>query len=244
MAYTPQLTDPIRIDIGRLLLAHELTKIFPHLGSYGEIKNQVNDRWNDFSDIVTIRDFWNLVDSLMMGYKLKNIVKGITSQSYTWNLVANQPITSLKFSSDINNLVINTKTATEVKSLLEANPTEMARITEATRVAFPENDTRHLDPIVILNHDDALFVQDGNGRLLKAIVEGQETVSAYVGTKTQAIKSNHWIPTAYLMKLTELKLKNFLLDAFRESDNACFEFQDRISMDDQFKQEVLNEIQT
>ena len=242
MSHTPQLIEPLRIDIGRMLLAHEMIKLFPDTGNYDEIKTQVNNQWGDFSDLVVVRDFWNLVDSIMMGYKLKNLTRDITSQHYTWNLVTAQAVNQLKFSTDIDGLMSNTKTAAEVKAFLEINPAELKRITDGTRAAFPEYNTRHLDPIIVLNQHDGLFVHDGNGRLLKAVVEGQEIISAYVGTQSQAPKSNHWVPTSYLMRLADARSKELLLATFRESDNAIFEFQDRVVVEDQFKQEVLNAI--
>ena len=242
MPHTNQLTEQIRIDIGKMLLAHEMIKLFPELFDYGELKTQINDQWSNLDDEVAVRDFWNLIDSIMMGYKLKNITRDITSQHYSWNLVQTQAVSELKFSTDINGLTSNTKTASEVSAFLRANPTELKRITDGTSESFPGNNARHLDPIIILNQDSSLFVHDGNGRLLKAVVEDKKTVSAYIGTQNQAPKSNHWVPTSYLMKLADARSKDLLLATFRESDNAIFEFQDRVIAEDQFKREMLGEI--
>lgn len=242
MSHTSQLKEPIRIDMGKMLLAHEMVKLFPDLGNYEEIKTQVNNQWGDISGVVAVRDFWNLIDSIMMGYKLKNITKDITCQYYSWNLVQTQAIGELKFSTNINNLASNTKTASEISAFLKANPTELKRITVGTSESFPRNNARHLDPIIILSQGNDLFVHDGNGRLLKAVVEGQETINAYIGTQSQAPKSNHWVPTSYLMKLADARSKDLLLATFRESDNAIFEFQDRVMAEDRFKREMLGEI--
>ena len=242
MSHTQQLREPIRIDIGKMLLAHEMIKLFPQLFDYDELKTQINDQWSNLNGEVAVRDFWNLIDSIMMGCKLKNITRDITSQHYSWNLVQTQAVSELKFSTDINRLTSNTKTASEVSAFLRANPTELKRVTDGTSKAFPENNARHLDPIIILSQDGSLFVHDGNGRLLKAVVEGKETINAYIGTQNQAPKSNHWVPTSYLMKLADARSKDLLLVTFRESDNAIFEFQDRVIAEDQFKREMLGEI--
>lgn len=242
MSYTDQLTERTRVDIGKMLLAHEMIKIFPKLFDYDELKTQINDQWSNLNGEVVVRDFWNLIDSIMMGYKLKNITRDITSQCYRWNLVQTQTVSELRFSTDINGLTSNTKTATEVSAFLKANPTELKRITDATSKAFPGNNTRHLDPIIILSQDSSLFVHDGNGRLLKAVVEVQKTISAYIGTQNQVPKSNHWVPTSFLMKLADVRSKDLLLAIFRESDNAIFEFQNRVVVEDQFRQAVLGEI--
>lgn len=242
MSHTSQLKEPIRIDIGKMLLAHEMIKIFPKLSDYDELKIQINDQWSNLNGEVAVRDFWNLIDSIMMGYKLKNITRDITSQYCSWNLVQTQAVSELKFSTDINGLTSNTKTASEVGTFLRANPTELKRITNGTSEAFPGNNARHLDPIIILSQDSSLFVHDGNGRLLKAVVEDQKTISAYIGTQNQAPKSNHWVPTSFLMKLADVRSKDLLLATFRESDNAIFEFQDRVMVEDQFRREVLGGI--
>lgn len=242
MNHTPQLTESIRIDIGKMLIAHEMVKLFPDFGDYEKMKTQVNDKWRDVSSIVSIRDFWNLVDSIMMGYKLKNLVRDITSQHYVWSIVSAQSVGELKFSTDINGLVNNTETASEVKAFLEANPTELQRITEGTNEAFPEGNTRHMDPIIVLSQTDGLFVHDGNGRLLKAVVEGQEVISAYVGTQSQAPKSNHWVPTSHLQRLADSKSRDLLIALLGENDNAIFEFQDRVVIENEFKQGVLRGI--
>jgi len=70
MPHTNQLTEQIRIDIGKMLLAHEMIKLFPELFDYGELKTQINDQWSNLDDEVAVRDFWNLIDSIMMGYGL------------------------------------------------------------------------------------------------------------------------------------------------------------------------------
>jgi len=138
----------------------------------------------------------------MMGYKLKNITGDITSQQYTWSLKIGYAITQLRFSTNVNNLPSNGKTATEIKTLLKENPAEFQRIINNTQKEFPEESMRHLDPIVVLENNGTFFVHDGNGRLLKAIVENIEFVDAYIGTQNNAPKSNHWVPTSYLQKLS------------------------------------------
>lgn len=239
MSHTPQLREKIRVDIGKMLIAHEMVKLFPLLFDYEELKIQVEAKWKKLEDEITVRDFWNLIDSIMMGYKLKNITRDITSMQYSWSLVEAQEINGLKFSTDINGLNSNTKTALDIRSFLRANPTDLKRITDGTSKEFPENNTRHLDPIIVLKQGDDFFVHDGNGRLLKAIVEEKTIINAYVGTTNPAVKSDHWVPTSYLMKLADAKYKEQLLIAFSESDNAVFEFQSRVIVKEKFKREVL-----
>lgn len=242
MSYTRQLIEPIRIEIGKMLIAHEIMKLFPKLGDYDQIKIQVNERWTNLSDsdVVIVRDFWNLVDSLMMGYKLKEIVRDITSQRYTWSL-SDQSISSIRFSSNINGLACNTKTASEINALLEKNPAERKRIIDGTNASFLDTDKRYLDPIILLSQGNDLFVHDGNGRLLRAILEGSVTIKAYIGVNTPSEKHNYWVPTSYLMMLADARLETALVGLIRESENALFEFNERVVASDDFKQNVLRQ---
>lgn len=243
MAYSSHLTEQIRVDIGRMLITHEMIKIFPGL-DYDEIKRQVGNRWSNLDETVAIRNFWNLVNSLMMGYELKNIVREITSQQYVWSLTTGQAIANLEFTIDINGLQSNTKTAGEMKVYFEENPEERERVVNSTNMEFPEGDVRHLDPLVVLEQRDLLFVHDGNGRLLKAVIENLETIDSYIGTQNDVPKPNHWVSTSYLMKLTEAKARGLLITILRESDNAVFEFENGVLDENSFKREVLKEIKT
>lgn len=242
MSYTPQLTESVRIVIGKMLIAHEIFKLLPD-SDYEKLKAQINSQWAEFSDTVTIRDFWNLIDSLMMGYKLKNITRDITSQQYTWSLKRGQAIAQLRFSTYVNGLSSNEKTATEIKTFLEGNPTELRRITIGTHNEFPKGDTRYLDPIIVLENNGTFFVHDGNGRLLKAIIEKRDTIDAYIGINNGVSKSNHWIPTSYLRRLSDERQKDLLVKLLQESDNAVFEFENRAYPEERFKQEILSEVQ-
>jgi len=130
--YTNHLTEQVRIDLGKMLISHEMTKLFPSL-DYEEVKRLVDGKWSNLSEVVSIRDFWNLVDSLMAGYKLKDLVKDITSQQYSWSLIENQEVTEVKFSTDINNLKSNGKTAADIKTFFDNNPEELGRIKQGTQ---------------------------------------------------------------------------------------------------------------
>ncbi|MFH1895960.1 MAG: hypothetical protein ABH814_00605 [bacterium] len=244
--YSVQLTEKIRLDIGRLLIAHEISKLFPkwaQMSGYGEIKVQVNFKWAQLKNETDIRDFWNLVDSLMMGYKLKNITKEVTSQQYSWELINEHPIEQLRFCTDIGGMQSNKKTAREVGARLGANPGKREELYKEREICFPPIDERYLDPIIVLKQNNDCYVHDGNGRLLKAILDNQGVIKAYVGNKEEAnpeLKFNHWIPTAFLQRLADLGQKASLVRSLQESDNAVIEFEKRVCVeDDQFKRDIL-----
>lgn len=245
--YTPNLVDPARIEIGKMLIAHEMVKLFPKF-DYEDLKVQVDTKWRDLKKDVVVRDFWNLVDSLTMGFKLKNIVGIITSQHYSRTLKRDVQISNLRFTTDISGLQSNGKTASEIKRFLENNKEAFQRIVQTTRREFPEGDNRHLDPAIILkNNNNQFFVHDGNGRLLKKIVGNKSTISAYIGEWTNVEKSNHWVPTSYLMRLFEEVKRNqqcvdLLISVLRESDNAIYEFKQRVPATNDEERELKTEI--
>lgn len=236
-SHTSQLIEPVRIDIGKMLLAHEMIKLFPELGDYDSIKTQVNNRWKNFDNPVVIRDFWNLIDSVMMGYELKDVVRLITSESYSWRLEEKYPIDQLRFGwgEKVENFELNDKTAREATAYLKEHVDDLVKLKAKNKEKSP----RTYDPIIVEGYssDNSLHVHDGNGRLLQAIAIGQQTLDAYIGTQVKAQKSNHWVPTSFLQRLSDSLAIDTLFRVLRESDNAVFEFEDRVVTD--FKQRVL-----
>ena len=246
MGYTNQITEPTRVDIGKMLIAHEMDKLFPGLGNYDHIKAVVNKRWIDLDGEKAIRNFWNLVDSLMMGYELKNLVPLITSEGTSWKLEIEYPIDELRFSWDekIEDFELNKKTAKEVADYLAEHEDVLEDIKKKNIKTSP----RVNDPIIVekYSNNGNLHVHSGNGRLRRAITNGQQSIDAYIGTQVSAPKSNHWVSTSFLQRLADLRVKDYLkakdllVHALQESDNAVFEFENRVIAD--FKQEVLSAI--
>ncbi len=245
MHYTSQLTEKIRIDIGKMLLAHEIVKLFPK-SDYENLKSQIDEKWKDFNNVENIRDFWNLIDSLMMGYKLKDIVRLlITSSQIGWDLTT-LSVEELRFTSDISHIEgfsIGGKTADEVINYLKEHTEKLQLIKKGTEKEYKNASFRANDPIIVEKQPNgSLHTHDGNGRLIKAIIEGQSQIPVYIGMYNQNPKTNSWIPTSYLQKLAEEKCENLLIKLLRQSDNAIYEFKNRIVIDEQFKIKILNSI--
>ncbi len=238
--YTGNIKEKIRIDIGKLLLIHEFKKLFRRIevklpSSFEEISidiGQMAKKVQD-GDEVGIRDFWNLVDSIMMGYKLKNIVHQITSACFNWSL-EDSAIDNLKFTSNdikINGFGIDRKSASEVSQSLLPNPQELKRVREKTSKEFPKGDTRYKDPIIVLNENKDLLVLDGNGRLIRAMILNIKTLKAYIGVRNTNTECNCWVPTNYLDRLNQEGnpcAKDLLTSIKAHSQNAQYEFDNRV----------------
>lgn len=249
MNYTSNILEPIRIKMGKVLISHEIFKLMQDL-DYEKIKEQINCKWDNFDDNVTVRDFWNLVDSLMMGYKLKNVVCLITSSQIIWNL-ANTKIDDLRFTSDItsiNGFDIKRKTAKDVSIYLNDNSdvNVFDEVKRKMQQEFTLAGARLSDPVMVEQHiDDTLHVHDGNLRLLKAIIEKKEAINAYIGKhNNETQKSNHWIPTSYLQRLSDQQQRDLLIKLLQESENAIYEFKNRVCAEEKFSQEVLKALNT
>jgi hypothetical protein len=235
--HTPQITNSIRLEIGKMLIAHETIKLFPGLGDYVLIKNHVNSKWENLDNEIAIRNFWNLIDSITMGYELKDVVRIITSEYFNWRFEGNYLIGQLRFGwgEKAGNFELNGKTAKETAAYLKEHTDILAELKAKNKEKSPRTD----DPIIVEEYssDDSLHVHDGNGRLLRAIVNNQQALAAYIGTQISAPKSNHWVSTSFLQRLSDTLATDALVRVLRESDNAIFEFEDRVVTN--IKQKVL-----
>lgn len=243
MSHTTQLKEPIRIDIGKMLLAHELEKLLPNLGTdYDKLRNLINQRWSSLDGVVAIRDFWNLLDSVMMGYELKDIIALITSEKTDWKFEERHPINELIFGwgEKLGDYRLNGRSAGEVIAYLENHKD----LSNDLKDKYKNSSPRIVDPIIVEKYlsNGSLHVHDGNGRLLRAIAINQSTLPAYIGSQNVRTKSNQWVPTSYLQRLTNVKAEEALAKVLSESENAVFEFKDRVVVGDDFRQEVLKEI--
>ncbi|PIZ46298.1 hypothetical protein COY32_03520 [candidate division WWE3 bacterium CG_4_10_14_0_2_um_filter_41_14] len=235
--YTPNITQQIRLDIGKMLIAREIQKTFPDIAAYDKIKSTVNEKFEKLEEIVDIRNFWNLVDSIMMGYELKDVVRLITSENIRWRREEDYQIEQLRFGwgEKIGNFELNNKTAKETTNHLKIHPDDL----DVQKKKYEETSQRVNDPILVEKYasDESLHVHDGNGRLLSAIVNNQATLTAYIGAQVSVPRSNHWVPTSFLQRLSDTLTTDALIQVLRESDNAVFEFEDRVVTN--YKQRVL-----
>ncbi len=229
MDFTTNLIEEIRLKIGRLLIAHELYKLLPE-SDYEQIKHQVNKKWSDFGTNNNVRDFWNLVDSLMMGYKLKNITRMITSRGFDWSEELLETA-DLRFASDITKIAdfpINGKTAREVSLYLQQHPADYETTKRKVSNEYTPSSLRANDQIIVERHANNTFhVHDGNGRLLKAIVDGTEKLTCFLCVPNNfSPNTDCWIATAYLMRLKDDGID--VSPILQQSQNARFEYGDRV----------------
>jgi hypothetical protein len=72
----PHLQDPLRIEIATGYLQHEFRKLLPRIraaSSWKQLDKEVTNLPNN-PTMAPTRDFWNLIDGISFGLKLKNLV--------------------------------------------------------------------------------------------------------------------------------------------------------------------------
>lgn len=259
--YPAHLLEPIRVEIAKTLMVHEFKKLFISLGSehLKLIADDVNQWWTDSEkyNLASVRDFWNGIDGIMMGFKLKNIVPLLTAENIQWD---KQELKTevIHFASNllgetVKNLDMKGWSAGEVKKYLEQDPDILKAVKEKTEISFSQGKERHNDPIIVVKkHNDSLLVHDGNGRLLRAIIHETPTFSAFVGTYDKnkpETELNHWIPTGLLMHIVnrgcgperEASI-SLLVQLLNSSQSARYEFDDRVIEKNDCHKKIQSEV--
>lgn len=72
-SYSSHLTEGIRLETGRMLIAREAHKL-ASCRSLADTQSSIDRQLGSIDNDVHIRDFWNLAHALTMGYKLKDTV--------------------------------------------------------------------------------------------------------------------------------------------------------------------------
>lgn len=213
--YPKHLYDPIRITIATDYITHELRKMFSNLRqdrAWGIIDLDVKS-WLT-SEPSSARDFWNTFHGIAMGYKLKNhLTQLLTAENISWER-KEFPINQFWFGVSLDHMQENWKeapSASDVMSYFSRPENETERIEELkysnklSELAFE----RDIHPIIAIHkqfsEEVRCSVYEGNRRLLKAILEGSETILADVGTYTTDEKTprNFWLPTSFLIDLVD-----------------------------------------
>ena len=97
------LSNSLRREIAVRFVQHEMRKLFPHVRNAAQWRVLDNDIEQWFTNL-TVRNFWNGVHGLAMGFRLKSLVPWITSKNVQWkkkNMPVEQirPGTSMKSAS-------------------------------------------------------------------------------------------------------------------------------------------------
>jgi hypothetical protein len=262
------LQEPIRIKIATDYIQHEMRKILPGIKNKS-IWNNIDKDINNLTknEIMTpVRDFWNLVDAICFGLKLKNLVPKFTSQNIKWSKVKIK-IDDLYMGSKndftcLNKLDTIMPNGREVKEFLydEKNGDILKFAKDDSLINSKKTFDRDEYLIIVGEIDNKTLVFDGNRRMLKYILEGITEVFAYKAVVIkQPMLFNYWIPTSRIMnlvshanlylqnndKVTAKSLSQAVGHLIKSSEVGKEEFYDRVINNNFFKghQFILKEVE-
>ncbi|TXI32703.1 MAG: hypothetical protein E6Q58_03660 [Niabella sp.] len=256
MKYPKHIYDSLRYEIASSIISHEFKKLFVDLDekSYESLKAQVFD-WpfnpSKYSLTPEPRDFWNGVEGIMTGFRLKGVVQFLTAQNVKWSKVKLDPKTIYfvaQFSVNDKAITMNDKTGEEVLQWLNENSLLEAAKT-SFNASFAKGIERHKDPIY--GKKDAAgkyYAFDGNGRVMHALLNNIAEIEAYMGELLDDEPRNFWIQTRSVIEMSKLHTLK-LLDTenyikiiksfFEKSDSTRIEYAERVNDPEELKAKIL-----
>ncbi len=228
MNYPSHIYEPIRREVANSYLRYELAKYLP--SATGGWRADIEKWFDGSTELYPVRDYWNGVHGIMMGFKLYNqLLSFITAENVTWSREKIK-LVNLTY-SDFGEYV----------------PRRIG--TEPVIVTQKE-----------IDGGDKLVVYDGNNRVNQAVKRGEETIEAFVShfTDQRRQPENYWLPTSVLMEVVEYAKRAFeekdesLYQAFvavikkmlSYSESAKFEMKNRVVHDpEEFKTKILKDLE-
>jgi hypothetical protein len=199
-----------------------MIKIYPFM-NYEELKSHLGEKWL-FTEDGQIKDFWNLVHSLVGAYKLKRILNSITSAKWAWEFNPSLPLKNIRFTTNLNGIEISGKSQEEVLEVCSANNYQPSSSYYPTE----ESLKRLEDPIIVYKKGDGFEVHDGNGRLFTKLFQDKTTIAAFVRNEIGSGEGNPWVPTSTIISMFYDNDRLGLVRVLKRSQNAQKDFFEEI----------------
>ncbi len=207
--YLPHIYDPLRRKIGEEYLMHEFRKLFPSIRDkkiWDSVDTDVSTWFEgNHPSFAPVRDFWNGLHGVSVGFKLKNIVSWATSKNIEWSeeKVALDQLNLGTTFEDIKPIGEKPATKDVIHWFNDPNHKEEREKSLNIRRKHSSNsfDRNHY-AIFVVERKGVLRIIDGNRRVLLAILEDKTEISAYVGRIVGMPPIfESWIPTNLLIDL-------------------------------------------
>lgn len=259
--FLPHLYDSLRRQVAIQYIQHEWRKLFPQLRGE-EVWQSIDKQIADWYETLGVRNFWNAVHGITIGFHLTSVVPWITSLNVRWT-ERDIPFDELYFRGKFGPIAsFKAETPEFVDSIKKAIfLPENQKFLEATKRYFEshKNDTepRSDHPIFVVRKKGKLRVIDGNGRVLKAVAESKDSIRAFVGEPTaKPALYEHWVPTSLLVDLvfwnkhhnqagrdTTETTANTIVELIRDSSAGRIEFVQRaVHHDDKIHMRLLETV--
>lgn len=210
--YSSHFYEPIRIRIARDLIEKECRKFFPSIKDE-KIWRKMDwdiDNWFDgkASELAPVHDFWNGLEGIMRGFKLKDALTFITSENINWKLTK-VPVNKIVFSVDlpITKKIVRAPYDSQVLiDYVENNKEEAKKIKIDSDIHALSSSPRDYYPIMVLKDGKKFQILDGHRRTIRAIIYHKNNIRAYCAefTTKQRIFKNYWVSTGFLRNLTRI----------------------------------------
>jgi len=251
--YPKHLYEQIRREIGVDYVRHELRKYLPSVK--GEVWRRIDqdiEGWFDEAPFLyPVRDFWNGVHGIMMGFKLySHLLNFITGENVRWTKEEIE-LELLNFGT-VNSLVKEmVPEGNEVRLAMSGylkNERLRKSHLEEMQKWYEITEERSTNPIIVtqkrIEGKDKLVVYDGNGRTTLAVLKGRGKILAYVGRFVDERRQpeNYWLPTSLLMEIVHFVKKAKEMGDDNLYDSYVRVLRDMLDRSDSGRYEMLNRV--
>ncbi len=150
-----------------------------------------------------ILDFWNSFEAIAGGMLLKPAVRRLTASNYTWERRTVQTI-ELSLFARLEQLATLPEQSNfrVIWGYLQSHPDELTR--QRKLASKFTKGKRKRDLPILRKRDGKLWIDDGSGRCLRALLYEQPTIEAWVCDTHDQQPRDYWVPTSELINLVKL----------------------------------------
>lgn len=224
--YPEHVYDPLRRVIAIEIAGKELAKLTDAEDNdrLSEVREATKNLYEGrFGVYASVHDFWSLIE-MILHIKKKELPELITAENVTWTLehmsLDDLHLTSMPFLAS-HPEIFGPKpwNLGDVQQIFKDHPDVLEQALEAQRINV--GDQQHKfdqsrEAITLVDRGNGLEMVDGNGRLYKALLAGEERFPCWIGRMRGKMPQNYWVSAG--------SLKQFCLEVrgYAETDLEGF----------------------
>jgi len=269
LTYPSHIYEAIREQVATSYLKHEFKKLLWRVPQeqWKTIDRDISD-WMKCPELSNPRDFWNGFHGICMGFKLKiGLIYFVTGENVAWEKTKIS-LSELWFGVDLQQTKVVGGGKLPARQVIDFYHDPKNQQIKEEQLAYTlklSGGTTPRDeyPIIVVQREKEgkliYSTYDGNRRLAKAVLEGEDAIEAFVGKFTEGTRpKNYWIPTTILMenllfarqayeredKELFQKYMDILKDMLSQSQSAVYELKERALTSQQpFRDNVLKALE-
>lgn len=218
LSYPDHLTDELRIKIAGLYWIHAQREILGRISDGNHwlaIDLAIFRQTEWLINNGLIRDFWNLIHGISMGWDLKSLVGYLTSANIQWLYRPCLSLREVKFNpiGESGRLAVDQGCVTVQEVSDWYNQPKNRRLRIKHLVAFEmiigESPPREDFPLILLDRTGigSYCALNGNGRINGTVLKHKSSLDAFIGQVINPqipLLTDHWVPTSTMMELVDL----------------------------------------